>query len=114
MKWRLNLFNDVYLKNINTWDYQWSFAKLAHYGLNVIPSVNLVQNIGFSEEATHTKVGTSVADHDLLAIGAPTEMIKDMRFDKAYLYRFAKVNTYWLLQCMLKELLTKLGVLSPK
>jgi len=37
-----------------TWDYPWAFAQIAHAGLTVIPSVNLVTNIGFGPGATHT------------------------------------------------------------
>ena len=36
------------------WDYQWHFAVAAHGGLTIIPAVNLVTNIGFGEDATHT------------------------------------------------------------
>jgi hypothetical protein len=40
--------------NIDTWDYQWSFAQLLLSGLAVVPAVNLVSNIGFNAYATHT------------------------------------------------------------
>ena len=36
------------------WDYQWHFAVAAHGGLAIVPAVNLVANIGFGAEATHT------------------------------------------------------------
>lgn len=36
------------------WDYQWHFAVAAHGGLAVVPAVNLVANIGFGADATHT------------------------------------------------------------
>ncbi|MGZ3767752.1 MAG: hypothetical protein ACXVA2_24025, partial [Mucilaginibacter sp.] len=38
----------------NWWDYQWSFALFVNSGLSVIPNVNLIENIGFGSEATHT------------------------------------------------------------
>ena len=37
-----------------TWDYEWGFAQIAHDALTVIPSVNLVNNIGFGPGATYT------------------------------------------------------------
>ena len=37
-----------------TWDYAWAFAQIAHDALTVVPSVNLVNNIGFGSGATHT------------------------------------------------------------
>jgi hypothetical protein len=36
------------------WDYQWHFAVAAHSGLTIVPTVNLVSNIGFGDDATHT------------------------------------------------------------
>ena len=36
------------------WDYQWHFARAAHSGLAIAPAVNLVSNIGFGREGTHT------------------------------------------------------------
>jgi len=42
-------------KNVDTWDYQWKFTLFNHSGLCIIPNSNLVRNIGFGVEATHTK-----------------------------------------------------------
>jgi hypothetical protein len=39
---------------IDFWDYQWTLACWAQNGLSIIPSVNLVSNIGFGKDATHT------------------------------------------------------------
>lgn len=39
---------------LDTWDYQWSFALLVQSGLSIMPAVNLISNIGFGGEATHT------------------------------------------------------------
>ena len=39
---------------VDTWDYQWLFACWAHDGLAVAPNRNLVENIGFGADATHT------------------------------------------------------------
>lgn len=52
---RKKMFNDAYLGKINTWDYQWSFARALRETLSVVPSQNLIKNIGFREDATHTK-----------------------------------------------------------
>ena len=40
---------------IDTWDYQWTFACWSHNGLTCLPARNLVTNIGFGLNATHTK-----------------------------------------------------------
>ncbi len=39
---------------LNTWDLQFGFANFINNRLNIIPSVNLITNIGFGEDATHT------------------------------------------------------------
>ena len=41
-------------KGPNTWDYQWLYTGLKNNSLTVVPSVNLIHNIGFGEDATHT------------------------------------------------------------
>jgi hypothetical protein len=40
----------------NTWDYQWVYTNLVNNALSVAPRVNLVENIGFGAEGTHTTV----------------------------------------------------------
>ena len=41
----------------DTWDYQWTFTCLANGGLTALPNQNLVNNVGFGVDATHTKEG---------------------------------------------------------
>ena len=63
----LNVFNntksqkywaDVFFKvsdgQIDTWDYQWTYTVLSNSGLSVLPNKNLISNIGFGPDATHT------------------------------------------------------------
>lgn len=38
----------------NTWDYQWAYTLLVNNALSVTPRNNLVENIGFGADATHT------------------------------------------------------------
>lgn len=47
-------FDRVSAGKVDTWDYQWSFAQLVHSGLSVVPAVNLISNVGFNSNATHT------------------------------------------------------------
>ena len=48
------IFDQMYRSEIDTWDYQWSASVWYHGGLTVTPNVNLVSNIGFGPDATHT------------------------------------------------------------
>jgi hypothetical protein len=46
------------IDRLNTWDYQWLFTLWAHRGLAVLPSTNLISNLGFNrEDAAHFKRG---------------------------------------------------------
>jgi hypothetical protein len=40
--------------NITWWDYQWAFARIINSQFGILPSANLVSNIGFGPNATHT------------------------------------------------------------
>lgn len=51
--WR-NSFEMVYDGSLDTWDCSWTFTALLRGMLQVVPNVNLISNIGFGPEATHT------------------------------------------------------------
>jgi hypothetical protein len=41
-------------KIASTWDYQWVFCRIINSQFGIVPRVNLISNIGFGSEATHT------------------------------------------------------------
>jgi hypothetical protein len=49
-----NIYDRTASGKINTWDYQWGFARHRNNGLSIVPSKNLIKNIGFDETGTHT------------------------------------------------------------
>jgi hypothetical protein len=51
--WR-RAFDGVYRGEIDTWDFQWTLACWCQSMLAVMPQVNLISNIGFGSQATHT------------------------------------------------------------
>ena len=53
--WR-HSFNAVHDGTLDTWDCSWTFTSLIHGMLQVVPNVNLISNIGFGPDATHTHV----------------------------------------------------------
>src|SRR5437773_274924 len=67
------MLDRVFVGKIDTWDYQWQFTMWCREGLSAVPNVNLVSNIGFGADATHTKR----ARH--LLAGLPTHRLEDMR-----------------------------------
>lgn len=48
------VFEVTYRGYVNTWDYQWVFNCWSQNGLCILPSINLISNIGFNAEGTHT------------------------------------------------------------
>ncbi len=55
---------------IDTWDFPWQYACWANHGLSIIPEQNLISNIGFGGDATHTVDPEShLANRPTTAIG---------------------------------------------
>jgi len=49
-----NAFNRTKKGEINTWDYQYLFLNQINNRLSVIPNYNMISNIGFNSDGTHT------------------------------------------------------------
>jgi hypothetical protein len=52
-RWRY-IVAELSANRIDTWDYQLSVTNMLHNGLCIIPNTNLITNIGFGADATHT------------------------------------------------------------
>ena len=59
LHWLQN-FKSMYYHVIDTWDHQWSYSIMNNGGVSIIPNTNLISNIGFREDATHTSSSNSV------------------------------------------------------
>jgi hypothetical protein len=89
--YRASIFDQIYsLRNhksagLDIWDYQWDLTLLSQSGLTIVPSVNLISNIGFSEEATHTKENQpGIADLPLSPMSFPLKEPCGVVVDKEY------------------------------
>lgn len=49
------IWDDIYAGRLDTWDAQWMFCRLAQGTVSIVPNGNLITNIGFHAEATHTR-----------------------------------------------------------
>ncbi len=80
------IFERVFRGGIDTWDYQWVFANWLHGRLAVLPNVNLVSNIGFGPDATHTTSVERTANLPtrkmLFELRHPTDVIRNAKFDR--------------------------------
>lgn len=56
---------------IDTWDYQWAYALFLHRGLAIIPSANLVTNVGFGGNATNTKIDSGIGSMQISQLAVP-------------------------------------------
>lgn len=98
---RIRLYQRLYRRHPDTWDYQWGYAKMVNGLLSVIPKHNLVENIGFSDDATHTRglkrypIATRCEmDYPLRH---PEEVRWDMKFDRRFSNWFVagRAPTLW-------------------
>jgi len=64
------ILQEVYEGKINSWAYKWLYACWLQNGLSIVPSKNLISNIGDDWNATHSK---RAADNSL---NIPTEAIQ--------------------------------------
>jgi hypothetical protein len=53
-QWHAHSFNLMEKEKLDTWDYQWSYTMLKHRRFSITSSVNLITNLGFDADATHT------------------------------------------------------------
>lgn len=87
--WKNN-FEKAYSGKFDTWDYQWVFANWLHGRLCILPTVNLVSNIGFNSRATHTKVSINLADIDcstvVFPLKHPKEVLRNIKADETSLH----------------------------
>jgi hypothetical protein len=107
-KWRRPL-DAVYEGKVDTWDTQWEFACWVQSGLTIVPRYNLVENIGFGRDATHTKatshrlaaMSTRAMDFPLLH---PDTVLADMAFDRRLMREVYFVPPLLLLQRIIPKL----------
>ena len=54
------ILNKIHRNKIDTWDYQLNYLLLKDKGLCIVPQNNLITNIGFGADATHTFDNNSI------------------------------------------------------
>jgi len=93
-----NIFEKVYKGQINTWDYQWLFACWLQNSLVVMPEVNLISNIGFGNDSTHTKYKSILANLEskpiIFPLSHPPYMVRNVIADRLigkYLYGSSRI-----------------------
>ena len=71
------------LRKVDSWAWRWAFSMMTNSGLCITPNSNLIQNVGFDEDATHTNEewkGPSVQPINMSLIH-PTKVFADKQQD---------------------------------
>lgn len=83
-----DIFDRMYRNEIDTWDYPWTGSVWYHGGLTVTPNVNLVTNIGFGPDGTHTVASEDQEGLPVQSLGPLTHPKKVKQNRKADRYVF--------------------------
>lgn len=84
--WR-EIFQQIYDGQLeDVWDYQWLLACWINSGYRIFPEVNLISNIGFRDDATHTFGESPLANMPAEPIAFPLKhpkmMVRSVRADE--------------------------------
>lgn len=105
------IFEMIFAKRLETWDYQLTYSHLAHKALSIIPKVNLISNIGFDSSASNTKWKANYANKETKPIDWPlvhpkqivaNKQLDDLIISKHYI---STVPLFGLFQTILKGIL---------
>lgn len=117
--WR-RTFNDLIYKNVDAWSYYWIFAGIKYKTLSVFPHQNLIENIGFNQQATHThdesshitKIQSGPISFPLVH---PVKITRNIDFEENYIKKVwqsyhRRGLIYQLKTFTREELLPKIGI----
>jgi hypothetical protein len=84
--------DDVYAGILDSWAYAWTYSCWQQHGLSVVPEPNLVSNIGFGDNSTHTRTLNGLENlplQDMGAIHHPPFISAHFKMDQLFF------DTYW-------------------
>jgi hypothetical protein len=88
----MRTFKVIYSNKVDTWDMQWQFAMFLQNGFSILPNKNLIKNIGYGEDATHTTMTegafANLLTHTIDSILFPKKIRLNIKRDK-----YVKENT---------------------
>jgi hypothetical protein len=80
------IFDLTYAGDIDSWAYAWTLACWVQHGLTILPSVNLVSNVGFGTQATHTGGSGRFANMKTYPVDFPLDhpsfILRDAKADR--------------------------------
>jgi hypothetical protein len=82
------VIHDTYTGNLNAWGLAWMYAAWKQRAYTILPAVNLISNIGFGPDATHTRKVDPFADLPTQPLAFPlkhpTEVQGNLEADQAF------------------------------
>ena len=85
-------FEATYKGNLDAWDFPWLLAQILNSGLAILPKYNLIENVGYGEDATHSE-GKAPDFHPGtmdMPIKPVKNVVRNWKYDEAYSKRFLK------------------------
>ena len=81
------IFDETHQERNTSWAYRWTYSAWVNSGLTILPAVNLVSNIGFGKDATHTlrksnRFAALPVQEMTSPLRHPPYMIRDERADR--------------------------------
>ncbi|RIK51535.1 hemolytic protein HlpA-like protein [Candidatus Microgenomates bacterium] len=102
------IFDRLHSEKINTWDYQLTYLSLKNSGFNIVPSVNLVSNVGYGDDATNIKQKNKTiavpAKKITFPLKHPKNVVYNDRADK-YIEELVYLNPLGKVSLFIKSLL---------
>jgi len=97
-EWK-KIFKEVKSGHIDTWDYQLALINFFNNSLSINPNVNLIRNIGFREDGTHTKIEDSpyanMALQEIGLISHPKYILPENEADYAIYRKIFDLDAKW-------------------
>lgn len=85
---RKRLIETLRENQIDTWDYFWGVSRFSQSMLSIIPTKNLIENIGFGSDATHTTQQTRKNIFTRQSMEFPikhrTEVVSHLKYDQVF------------------------------
>lgn len=105
-----DVFNTIKTNKLNTWDYQWVLSCWTNNGLSIIPNYNLVTNIGYDLDATHTSEGNDLSNRKLdnmIEAIQPSIILRNLFADKYTIDKYLIKKWQNKMMLSLKNVITK-------
>jgi len=111
------IFDMTFNNEVDSWAYRWTYTSFLHNKLTIIPKNNLVSNVGYGKNATHTKQKGRNLDMPLRNIDFPLIHPSKVKINKVADLRTEKkvyLNPIMLLSLFLRNFLQILKIKYDK